>query len=99
MNTFDYLKLLVSYYQDKVQAESLEKLRCKYQELLEADAEARRRKKSVLISEMANLQIALTKFKIAYVPIKNRCGEVESVEKKIKSMENLIKEYSRQKNR
>lgn len=99
MDYFDTAKIILAFYQDRVQADLLDKLQKSYLQFLEADAEARRLKKRGLILNMADLKISLEKLKSTYSIIRQKSGPVPALDAEIKKVERKIKDYSYLKNK
>lgn len=99
MEISDCVDLIIGFYKDKVEKDSLENLSTKYKSLLLADANLRRTKKAECIKDMAKLKIELDRFEFIYSQVKAKCGECEAIENYMGSIRNEIKQLSNQKNR
>jgi hypothetical protein len=98
MEAGDFLELATAYYKDKVERESIKKIHLSYQELLVADADARRQTAKEYILSMAKLRICLQKFEMHYNPIKEKYGCIDAAEKKVSEIKRQIRMYSDKKN-
>lgn len=98
METSDLISLLIAAYKDKVERDSLEKIKVELKSLIIADAEARRATAASDIREMAQLRIALNRFELTYSRIRENSGEIEAVNDYIAQIQRRIKEISFKKN-
>ncbi len=98
METNDIISIIVSVYKDKVEMELLQSFMTEYNNLLQAEADARRIKSTNIIKQIAALKIALSKFEFTYEKIKAVNGKIDEIEKYIYSIESKIKRLSFEKN-
>ena len=98
MENANFFELAVAYYKDRVNREIFEKFHAESLRLLETDAEARRIVARENILAMANLQIALEKFKFTSDRLSDSYGSVEAIDEYIRKIEIEIKRLSYQKN-
>ena len=95
----DELELVLAVIKDKISEDIAREFHISYTKLLETDAESRRKKVGADIMQMALLQIKLSKLERIYNQIKDKCGNIESIDNYIFSIKKRIKTISDTKNR
>lgn len=96
---FDNLyNVFIATYKDYLSVKQFEEIKLCTRDVIEADAEARRTKKSEMIKSVAKLRQELKKFECTYSIIKEKCGSSDEVDQYINSIKREINDLLRQKN-
>lgn len=99
MNEYGLFNLISATYKDYVEKKELDKIRCEFLRLQEADADARRSRAQVQIEQMAKLKNELKHFEYTYSQfVKNTGITIPRIEKYMKEITQQIKLISFQKN-
>ena len=96
--TLDALKMLLAVCHDRVAEEVREKLRLSYEEVLKADAEARRQKASQMILSIHRLKVALERLQFTYKKFLEAGCKIAELEQMMRNTEREIKLLSLKKN-
>ena len=99
MDGIDALNIAIALYKDRIQEELKDAIFAEYNNLLKADADARRQKTSTDIVRMSNLRIALMKFEAAYDKLKNTTGNISAIDEMILKVKREVKLISYRKNK
>ena len=95
---FDNLyNVFIATYKDYLSVKQFEEIKLCTREIIEADAEARRAKKSELILSIAKLRQKLEVFECTYSLIKEKCGSSDEVDQYINSIKREIDDLLRKK--
>jgi hypothetical protein len=94
----EVVQSLVKAYENKVNAELLQKLAQAYEDSLCEEARCKRMKQRELVLEMFGLDQAITKLKYSYNMIKSQYGTIPEIEQEIDSLQKLRSKIASEKN-
>lgn len=98
MDSYDLVDIMVAYYKDKVQNETILKVKEELKKVIEAKADAQRKTTAARIMKMAKLKIALERFEATYAEIKKISGNIDAVDQYILKTKSSIARLSYLKN-
>lgn len=98
MDSFDLVDIMVAYYKDKVQNETIIKVKEELKKVIEAKADAQRETTTACIVKMAKLKIALERFEASYAETKKISGNIDVVDQYILKTKSYIARLSYLKN-